>query len=57
MSGGLTFNWPRTPRRAQTRIVCNCGRADDEAVIERLRRLAKSILRRCSSEQIVAEGP
>jgi len=49
--------WNPEKRRAQTRILCNCGRADDEVVIERLRRLAKSILRRCSPEQIVAEGP
>ena len=48
--------WNPEKRRAETRIVCNCGRAEDEAVIERLRRLAKSILRRCSPEQIVADG-
>ncbi|MBK6972721.1 MAG: hypothetical protein IPH26_07105 [Sterolibacteriaceae bacterium] len=47
--------WNAEKRRSETRIVCNCGRADDEAVIERLRRLAKSILRRCSPEGIVAE--
>lgn len=50
-------SWNPEKRRAETRIVCNCGRADDEAVIERLRRLAKSILRRCSPDEIVAEGP
>jgi hypothetical protein len=49
--------WNPEKRRAETRIVCNCGRADDEAVIERLRRLANSILRRCSPEEIVAAGP
>ena len=49
--------WNAEKRRAETRILCNCGRAEDEAVIERLRRLAKSILRRCSPEQIVADGP
>ncbi len=47
--------WNVEKRRSETRILCNCGRADDEAVIERLRRLAKSILRRCSPERIVAE--
>ena len=47
--------WNAEKRRSETRIVSNCGRADDEAVIERLRRLAKSILRRCSPEGIVAE--
>src|SRR6266516_3356632 len=48
--------WNAEKRRAETRILCNCGRADDDAVVERLRRLAKSILRRCSPEEIVAGG-
>jgi hypothetical protein len=46
--------WNAEKRRSETRVVCNCGRADDPAVTERLRRLAKSILRRCSPEEIVA---
>ena len=50
-------SWNPEKRRAETRILCNCGRADDEAIVERLRRLAKSILRRCSPEEIVAAGP
>jgi hypothetical protein len=50
-------SWNPEKRRAETRILCNCGRADDAAVIERLRRLAKSILRRCSPDEIVAAGP
>jgi hypothetical protein len=49
--------WNPERRRAETRILCNCGRAEDEAVVERLRRLAKSILRRCSPDEIVAAGP
>jgi len=49
--------WNPEKQRAETRIVCNCGRADDPAVTERLRRLARSILRRCSPEEIVAAGP
>lgn len=49
--------WNPEKRRAETRILCNCGRASDAAVTERLRRLAKSILRRCSPEEIVAAGP
>jgi transposase len=48
--------WDPAKGRSQARIVYNCGRADDGEVVERLRRLAKSILRRCSPEQIVAEG-
>ena len=45
--------WNPEKRRSETRILCNCGRADDAAVTERLRRLAHSILRRCSAEDIV----
>jgi len=40
--------WDAEKRRSQATVVWNCGRADDPAVIERLRRLAKSILRRSS---------
>jgi transposase len=49
--------WDATKGRSQAQIVFNCGRADDPEVIERLRRLAKSILRRCSPEQIVGDSP
>lgn len=49
--------WNPAKRRSETKVVFNCGRADDPAVAERLRRLAKSILRRCSPEEIVAEDP
>jgi hypothetical protein len=49
--------WDAAKGRSQARIVFNFGRADDPQVIERLRRLAKSILRRCSAEEIVAESP
>ena len=49
--------WNADKGRSQARIVFNCGRADDPEAIERLRRLAKSILRRCSPEEIVASGP
>ena len=45
--------WVPERRRSQTRVVYNCGRADDAAVTERLRKLAASILRRCSPEEIV----
>jgi hypothetical protein len=48
--------WNGEKRRSETRIVCNFGRAEDATVSERLRRLAKSILRRCSPEEIVAEN-
>ena len=49
--------WDPEKRRAQVRILYNCGRADEPASTERLRRLAKSILRRCAPEEIVAEDP
>lgn len=49
--------WDATKGRSQAQIVFNCGRADDPEIIERLRRLAKSILRRCSPEAIVADDP
>jgi hypothetical protein len=49
--------WNRETRRADTRIVYNFGRADDAQVVERLRALAKGILRRVSPEEILAERP
>lgn len=49
--------WDAEKQRARVHIVYNCGRADDPASTERLRRLAKSILRRCAPEEIVAENP
>jgi len=49
--------WDPEKKRSQARIVYNCGRADDPAVTERLKRLAHSILRRCSPEDIVASQP
>lgn len=48
--------WDPEQRRSQARILCNFGRADDAQVTERLRRLARSILRRCSVEEIVGAG-
>ncbi|MGH8654528.1 MAG: hypothetical protein ACREYE_21205 [Gammaproteobacteria bacterium] len=46
--------WDPVKRHTHIRILYNCGRADDPGVAERLRRLARSILRRCSPEEIVA---
>ena len=48
--------WDPEKRRSQASIVWNCGRADDPEVAERLRRLAKSILRRTSPDEIVADN-
>ena len=49
--------WERKTKRARTRIVYNFGRVDDPAVVERLRKLARSILRRCAPDEIVDELP
>jgi hypothetical protein len=46
--------WNPATQRADTRIVYNFGRADDVAVRDRLRALAKNILRRVAPEEIVA---
>ena len=47
--------WNSDKKRSETKIVWNCGRIDDLQVVERLKGLAKNILRRCSPEEIVAE--
>ena len=49
--------WDPVKRHTHIRILYNCGRAEDPGVAERLRRLARSILRRCSPEEIVAQDP
>ncbi len=47
--------WDPVKKRSRVRIVYNFGRAEDPQVIERLRRLANSILRHCAPEEIVAQ--
>jgi hypothetical protein len=49
--------WDPERKRAQVKIIYNCGRAEDQETTERLRRLARSILRRCAPEEILAESP
>jgi len=49
--------WNRARQRAETRIIYNCGRADDPVTVEQLRGLARSIVRRCSPEEIAAGSP
>lgn len=44
--------WNAERRRSEMRVLLDCGRADDRAVTERLRRLARSIMRRCSTEEL-----
>ena len=48
--------WDPVKKRSRVRILYNCGRADDPKVAERLRRLAGSILKRCSPEELAAAG-
>jgi hypothetical protein len=45
----------RKAKRSRTTIVQDFGRVDEPAVVKRLRRLAKSILKRCSPDEIVAD--
>jgi hypothetical protein len=49
--------WDPIKRQSKIQVIYNFGRADDPAVAERLRRLARSILRRCSPEAIITENP
>ena len=49
--------WNKETKRNDKRLILTCGRADDPKTTDRLRRLAKSILRRCSPEEIVADNP
>jgi Transposase DDE domain len=49
--------WNPATQRADTRILYNFGRADDPQVRERLRTLARSILRRVAPEEIIAVRP
>ena len=49
--------WDPAKKRSRVRILYNCGRADDPKAAERLRRLARSILKRCSPEELVAADP
>ena len=49
--------WDPVKKRSRVRIVYNCGRSDDPKSAERLRRLARSILKRCSPEELLANDP
>ena len=49
--------WDPHKKRSRVQILYNCGRGDDPKVAERLRRLACSIIKRCSPEEIVSEDP
>jgi Transposase DDE domain len=45
--------WNPHKKRSAVRILHNCGRAEDPKTAERLRNLARSILKRCDPEAIV----
>src|SRR5499426_1144615 len=45
--------WNPHKKRSEVRILHNCGRAEDPKTAERLRNLARSILKRCDPEAIV----
>jgi hypothetical protein len=49
--------WNPHKKRSEVRIIYNCGRADDPQSAERLRTLARSILKRCAPEEIVQQAP
>ena len=45
--------WNPHKKRSEVRILHNCGRAEDPQTAERLRQLARSILKKCDPEAIV----
>jgi hypothetical protein len=45
--------WNRDRKRSEPKIIYNFGRIDDAEVVDRLRKLANSILRRVSPEQLL----
>jgi hypothetical protein len=49
--------WNPHKKRSEVRIVSNCGRADAPQSAERLRTLARSILKRCAPEEIGEQAP
>jgi hypothetical protein len=49
--------WTPHTKRSEVRIVSNCGRADDPHSTERLRTLARSLLKRWASEETVQQAP
>jgi hypothetical protein len=49
--------WNPQKKRSEVRIVSNCGRAEDPQTAERLRQLARSILKKCAPHEIVEQDP
>lgn len=48
--------WDKKKKAPRTRIIHNFGRVEDERVVDKLKRLARDILRKTSPEEIVAEN-
>ena len=49
--------WNPAKKRSEARVLYNCGRAEDPDVVDRLKRLAGSIQRRFSPEELAAANP
>jgi len=49
--------WDRDRKRSVVKVVYNCGSAHDQRNQERLKKLAKGILRRLSPEDVLVENP
>jgi hypothetical protein len=49
--------WPPHPKRAKVRMVSNGGRADAPQSAERLRTLARSLLKRWAPDERVQQAP
>jgi hypothetical protein len=49
--------WNPQKKRSEVRIVSHCGRAEDPQTAERLRQLARSILKKCAPHEIVEQDP
>ena len=50
-------SWNPEKKRSQVKVVYNWGRTDEEAVVARLRRLGRSILRQLAPEDLTADLP
>jgi hypothetical protein len=48
--------WNPHKKRSEVRILHNCGRAEDSRTVERLRQLARSILKKCDPQEIVQQS-
>lgn len=49
--------WDRATKRSRTKVIYSVGRASNPDVVARMRRLARSILRRCAPEELTEGAP